>query len=73
MTALVIGDLELSSEEVAIKLEHEIAFLVDRLRKLESQRVPNAVMLKTYRDMLDSRYVVLKWLRKGSHKLTSNG
>jgi hypothetical protein len=63
MKKLNIGDLELNSEDVARKVENDIAFLVDRLRMLEQQRIPNAVVVQTYRDMLDSRYAVLGWLR----------
>lgn len=65
MTRLSIGDVELNSEDVAVTVESDIAFLTERLRALERQATPNAVMLQTYRDMLDSRYAVLQWLRKG--------
>lgn len=66
MTKLSIGDLELNSEDVAVTVESDIAFLSERLRTLERQAAPNAVMLQTYRDMLDSRHAVLQWLRKGA-------
>ena len=65
MTTLSIGDIELNSEDVALKVESDIAFLTQRLSLLEQQKVPNAVILQTYRDMLESRYAVLNWLRKG--------
>ncbi len=63
MKKLNIGDLEFNSEDVARKIENDIAFLVERLRMLEQQKIPNAVIVQTYRDMLDSRYAVLGWLR----------
>lgn len=66
MKKLSIGDLELNSEDVARKVENDIAFLAERLHLLEQQKVPNAVILQTYRDMLDSRHAVLSWLRQGN-------
>ncbi|HWV14322.1 MAG TPA: hypothetical protein VN030_02740 [Cellvibrio sp.] len=68
MTKLNIGDAEFNSEDVAITVENDIAFLTERLRILEKQKAPNAVMLQTYRDMLDSRLAVLNWLRQGNTK-----
>jgi hypothetical protein len=65
MSRLSIGDLELNSEDVARKVEADIAFLSERLRLLEQQNKPNAVILQTYRDMLESRQAVLGWLRSG--------
>lgn len=72
MTKLSIGDLELNSEDVAVTVENDIAFLSERLRILERQVAPNAVMLQTYRDMLDSRHAVLHWLRKGASEAPPN-
>lgn len=66
MTRLSIGDVELNSEDVAVTVESDIAFLSERLRILERQAAPNIVMLQTYKDMLDSRHAVLHWLRKGA-------
>lgn len=65
MSKLSIGDVELNSEDVAHKVEGDIAFLSERLRLLEQQHKPNAVILQTYRDMLESRRAVLGWLRAG--------
>lgn len=65
MTTLNIGNTELNSEEVARKVEEDIAFLSERLDLLEQQSKPNAVILQTYRDMLESRRAVLDWLRQG--------
>ncbi|GGY85804.1 hypothetical protein GCM10011613_33460 [Cellvibrio zantedeschiae] len=66
MTRLSIGDVEHNSEDVARKVEGDIAFLTERLHLLEQQQKPNAVILQTYRDMLESRFAVLHWLRQDS-------
>ena len=65
MTTLNIGNTELNSEEVARKVEEDIVFLSERLHLLEQQSKPNAVILQTYKDMLESRRAVLDWLRQG--------
>lgn len=65
VTTLSIGNMELNSEEVARKVEEDIAFLSERLHLLEQQSKPNAVILQTYKDMLESRRAVLDWLRQG--------
>lgn len=64
MTKLNIGDEEHNSEDVARKVESDIAFLTERLQLLEQQKKPNTVILQTYKDMLESRYAVLHWLRQ---------
>ena len=64
MTKLTIGDVEHNSEDVARKVESDIAFLTERLHLLEQQQRPNTVILQTYKDMLESRYAVLHWLRQ---------
>lgn len=64
MANLSIGDTLVNSEEVARKVELDIAFLTDRLAHMEKQRNPNPVIIQTYKDMLDSRYAVLNWLRQ---------
>lgn len=64
MTRLSIGDVEHNSEDVARKVEADIAFLTERLQLLERQQKPNAIILQTYKDMLESRYAVLNWLRQ---------
>lgn len=64
MTRLSIGDEEHNSEDVARKVEGDIAFLTERLQLLEQQTKPNAVILQTYKDMLESRHTVLNWLRQ---------
>ena len=66
MTKLSIGDVEHNSEDVARKVESDIAFLTERLQLLEQQNKPNTVILQTYKDMLESRYAVLQWLRQNS-------
>ena len=74
MTKLSIGDVEHNSEDVALKVEGDIAFLTERLQLLEQQNKPNTVILQTYKDMLESRYAVLQWLRQNStqEKLAAN-
>lgn len=75
MTKLSIGDVEHNSEDVARKVESDIQFLTERLRLLELQSKPNSVILQTYKDMLESRYAVLQWLRQNSaqtDKLAAN-
>jgi len=72
MTKLSIGDVELNSEDVALNVENDIAFLSERLTVLENQKKPNAKILRTYRDMLDSRYAVLHWLRQNEAQKKSN-
>jgi len=75
MTRLSIGDVEHNSEDVARKVESDITFLTERLQLLEQQKKPNAVILQTYKDMLESRYAVLHWLRQDTiqtDKLTAS-
>jgi hypothetical protein len=66
MTKLNIGDVEHNSEDIARKVEGDIAFLTERLQLLQQQNKPNAVILQTYQDMLESRHAVLQWLRQNS-------
>jgi hypothetical protein len=68
MMRLSIGDVEHNSEDVARKVESDIVFLTERLQLLEQQKKPNAVILQTYKDMLESRYAVLHWLRQDNDK-----
>jgi len=66
MTKLNIGDVEHNSEDIARKVEDDIAFLTERLQLLQQQNKPNTVILQTYKDMLESRHAVLQWLRQNS-------
>ena len=66
MKKLNIGEVEFDTEDVARKVESDIAFLVKQLHLLEQQKLPNAAVLQTYREMLDTRYAVLGWLRLGT-------
>lgn len=68
MARLSIGELEWNSEDVAQKVESDIAFLTERLELLKQQNNPNAVILRTYEDMLESRFAVLNWLRQGEQQ-----
>jgi hypothetical protein len=77
MKKLNIGDVELNSEDVARKVETDIAFLTERINTLELNAPTDPVVLQTYRNMLESRHAVLGWLRTGSEpvaeKKTANG
>ncbi|MAN51439.1 MULTISPECIES: hypothetical protein [Marinimicrobium] len=59
---VVIGRESVRGDAIAAKVHQDIAFLTDRLHRLESQTNPNPQVLKVYRDMLESRYAVLDWL-----------
>lgn len=61
---LVIGNESVRSDAVTAKVSQDIAFLSDRLERLERQANPNPQVLKVYRDMLESRYAVLEWLHR---------
>ncbi|GAB1264684.1 hypothetical protein NBRC116493_04860 [Aurantivibrio infirmus] len=57
------------NDSMAKKVLSDIAFLEDRLIQLEKQRTPNTVVIKTYKDMLQSRQSVLNWLKE--HRASS--
>lgn len=59
---VVIGSESVRGDAIAAKVHQDIAFLTDRLQRLENQTNPNPQVLKVYRDMLESRYAVLDWL-----------
>lgn len=61
---LVIGKESVRSDAMSTKLRQDIAFLTDRLSRLENQVNPNTEMLKVYREMLESRHAVLDWLNE---------
>lgn len=44
------------------KLEADIGFLTERLTRMQQQGNPNAAVLATYQDMLESRQQVLQRL-----------
>jgi hypothetical protein len=69
MTKLSIGNVEHNSEDVARKVESDIAFLTERLHLLEQQQKPNPVIVQTYKDMLESREAVLHWLRQDTARI----
>lgn len=62
---LVIGTESVRSDAVTAKVSQDIAFLADRLARIERQAKPNPQVIKVYRDMLESRYAVLEWLTQG--------
>lgn len=69
MTKLTIGNVEHNSEDVARKVESDIAFLTERIHLLEQQPRPNPAILQTYKDMLESRHAVLHWLRQDTTQI----
>lgn len=71
MTILTIGNESINSEEVALKVEADIAFLTDRLELLRRQNNPNPVIIQTYQGMLESREALLAWLLQ-EHKQRDN-
>lgn len=48
-----------------IKVEQDIAFLVDRINAMQTQPRPNTMLIEHYQSMLKSRESVLKWLLDG--------
>lgn len=62
MTILNIGNEAFNSTEVAEKVQNDINFLLARIEHLQRQPNPNAVVLRTYHEMLESRQAVLDWL-----------
>jgi hypothetical protein len=72
MTILTIGNESINSEDVAHKVEADIAFLTDRLQLLRQQNNPNPVIIQTYQGMLESRQSLLAWLLQENKKV-SNG
>lgn len=76
MTILTIGNESINSEDVALKVETDIAFLKDRLQLLRRQNNPNPVIIQTYQGMLESREALLAWLlqeHRQQDKKVSNG
>lgn len=65
---VVIGSESVRGDAIAAKVHQDIAFLTDRLSRLEEQANPNPQVLKVYRDMLESRYAVLNWLSQSQEK-----
>ncbi len=61
---LIIGDQRVNVDAMSEKVEHDIAFLQERIQRLQQQSTPNDVVIKTYQSMLASRQSVLAWLRR---------
>lgn len=59
---LMIGDELVDRALVSEKLHQDIAFLTDRIERLNRQRSPNPKVIKVYEDMLDTRHSVLSWI-----------
>ncbi len=59
-----IGSEHVNGHTVTNKVLEDIDFLRDRIMMIESQKVPNSVILNTYKKMLESREAVLGWLEE---------
>lgn len=62
MAILNIGNEAFNSTEIAEQVQGDIGFLRSRIELLEKQPSPNPEVMKTYREMLESRQAVLDWL-----------
>lgn len=62
MAILNIGNEAFNSTEIAEQVQGDIGFLRSRIELLEKQPSPNQEVMKTYREMLESRQAVLDWL-----------
>lgn len=54
----------MSTAAIAAKVLEDIHFLQDRIDRIKRLRSPDAAVLGTYQSMLDSRELVLQWLRE---------
>ncbi|MDQ2076233.1 hypothetical protein [Marinimicrobium sp. ABcell2] len=61
---IVIGNELVNGDLVSEKLHQDIAFLANRIERLNRQPSPNPQVIKVYQDMLDSRNAVLDWLNR---------
>ncbi|SMF20920.1 hypothetical protein SAMN02745866_01316 [Alteromonadaceae bacterium Bs31] len=61
---LAIGDQRIHVNAVTTKIRDDIAFLEDRILRMEKMKNPSETVLNTYKAMLDSRKSVLQWLKE---------
>jgi len=61
---IAIGEQRIHVNAVTTKIREDIAFLEDRIRRMEQMRNPSQTVLNTYKSMLDSRVSVLHWLEE---------
>lgn len=61
---IAIGQQRIHVNAVTTKIREDIAFLEDRIRRMEKMKAPSETVLNTYRAMLASRKSVLKWLEE---------
>ncbi|WP_246439056.1 hypothetical protein [Teredinibacter franksiae] len=61
---IVIGQQRIHVNAVTTKILADIAFLEDRIARMDSMKNPSETVLNTYRAMLTSRKSVLKWLQE---------
>lgn len=69
---LNIGNEPINNEEIATKIEADIAFLIHHLALIRRQKQPNAVIIEIYQGMLESRRAVLAWLLQGNKKISNS-
>ena len=62
-TNIMIGDELVDRTLISKRLNQDIAFLTDRIERLNRQRSPNPKVIKVYQDMLDTRHSVLNWIK----------
>ncbi len=67
---LAIGEQRVHVNAVTTKIRDDIAFLEDRIFRMEKMQNPSETVLNTYRTMLDSRQSVLQWLEE--HEIVSS-
>lgn len=64
---IAIGQQRVHVNAVTSKIRDDIAFLQDRIHRMEQMKSPNQTVLNTYKAMLESRRSVLRWLEE--HKM----
>jgi len=67
---IAIGQQRILVNAVTSKIQDDITFLEDRIRRMEKMKAPSETILNTYRAMLSSRQSVLKWLEE--HEMISS-
>ncbi|WP_236074733.1 hypothetical protein [Teredinibacter purpureus] len=61
---IAVGQQRVHVSAVTTKICEDIAFLEDRIHRLEEMKAPSETVINTYRAMLESRQSVLEWLQE---------
>lgn len=69
---LVVDGAFSQTGNARIKVEQDIAFLIDRITAMQAHPRPNTMLIEHYQSMLTSRESVLKWLLDGCDDETSS-